>query len=497
MSKDIVQKQSIYTTILSYSGVLLGFIGNALIMPKVFSTEEIGFLRVILAIIGVFSGIFSLGIGQLVFRTYHDYVKESKYFNKYFTLFFGIAIIGGLLSFPFYYYYFDIFFEDKSFEDNTNIALFSTVYMLIFSRIIYIYLEVVLKMKMNISLTSFLQNIVIKGAPIILLGLYYFQVITYSNYIYIYLSLFLFLPVILFIKLKKDHEVNLAKPLKITSENRAGFLKLSTFGLLNTVAASVFLYLDTLMINDYLTKSEVGVYTVLYLFGQVINIPSKALKAISGVLIVKNIKDDNWSKVKSINKNGTQFLMVLSSLIFLCIYCNNDFIIFYMGPEYEMGRYVILFIGLAQLFEVFFGFNSEIISATNKYWVHLPFTLLMITLGIISNIIFIPLYGVNGAALATFLSLFFIYGVRSVYTFYRFKISLFDQNILICLIITATLSIISYYLPNLDNFYVDLIVRTFAVVLIYIPLVVSLNISKEFNRQFFKILSFLKLYKNN
>jgi O-antigen/teichoic acid export membrane protein len=94
----VIKSQSIYSTLYSYIGVVLGFVTSALLMPKIMSTEQIGFVKLIVAVTGIFASIFSFGVGQLLFRSFPIY--ENDLFKRRRLLFLAmkIALIGSVLA---------------------------------------------------------------------------------------------------------------------------------------------------------------------------------------------------------------------------------------------------------------------------------------------------------------------------------------------------------------------------------------------------------------
>ena len=115
-----------------------------------------------------FAGIFSLGVSQLIFRTFNEY--RDKNLNGYFTLILMISILGSILSLPFFLYSNDelFSFDDQISEIVESIFFTIFLYVLISARIFYISFESILRMTKNITFMSFIQNIVLKGTPLIL-----------------------------------------------------------------------------------------------------------------------------------------------------------------------------------------------------------------------------------------------------------------------------------------------------------------------------------------
>ena len=199
----VIIKESVRSTIISYLGVVIAFVSAALIMPKLLSPKEIGLIRVVLAVFGTFAGIFSLGVSQLIFRTFNEY--RDKNLNGYFTLILMISILGSILSLPFFLYSNDelFSFDDQISEIVESIFFTIFLYVLISARIFYISFESILRMTKNITFMSFIQNIVLKGTPLIFLALYFFGLITFDYLLVLYILLFILVPIVLIVYLKK------------------------------------------------------------------------------------------------------------------------------------------------------------------------------------------------------------------------------------------------------------------------------------------------------
>ena len=103
-------------------------------------------------------------------------------------------------------------------------------------------------------------------------------------------------------------------------------------------------------------------------------------------------------------------LFLIGTPIFLSIWFNIDFI-FSLIPEdktsalsFADGKWVFFILGITRLFDMFLGINGVILVNSKYYlWNMLTMPLLAI-LTIITNLVFIPIMGINGAALATLIS---------------------------------------------------------------------------------------------
>ena len=79
-----------------------------------------------------------------------------------------------------------------------------------------------------------------------------------------------------------------------------------------------------------------------------------------------------------------------------------------MKPEYSLGISIIIYIAFAQFIDAFTSVNTEILSSSKLYRYQTFFIFLMILLVVSLNYLLIPVYGIDGAAISTMLSLSFI-----------------------------------------------------------------------------------------
>ena len=478
----VIIKESSRATIISYIGVMIGFLSSALIMPKLFSTEEIGVIRVINATTGIFAGIFSFGVSQLVFRTYNRYGIE-KGINGFLSLVFFVCALGALASLPVFLIYHDqlLVFEEGISEFTSSDYFFMFVYLVIVFRIFQTGLEAMLRMTRNVTLIAIMQNFFLKGIPLVLLALIYFKIISFDNYLILYLLVFVVTPLYAFVFIRSKEGIRPGRIKGYKRKEVKSMISLATFGMLNTMAAAFFLFLDTLMVNEYMTESHVGVYTTMFLFGSVVSIPSKSLRQISGVLIVESMEKEDYDKVQEINIKSAQALLVFCGGILVMILSNLSTITGYLDPIYASGILVVLIVGIAQLFDAFMGTSSEILSASKYYWVHTPITILMIAVAVLANMWLIPIYGMNGAAIATLMGYFILHATRTIFVYTFFKIHPFSPKLILGMVIcTATIALMMY-IPNLENIYLNLIVKSLIAAIIYVPVVYVLKISHDVN----------------
>ncbi|PLW99339.1 MAG: hypothetical protein C0593_03430, partial [Marinilabiliales bacterium] len=123
-----IRKQSIIGTIVIYFGVIIGFINTGILLPKLFSTSEIGLINVLVAYATIFAQFASLGFNNATTRLFPYFrEKESKH-NGFLGLGFGVITVGYIVCLIVFFGLHHIFIEngaEKSplFRENINLIV--------------------------------------------------------------------------------------------------------------------------------------------------------------------------------------------------------------------------------------------------------------------------------------------------------------------------------------------------------------------------------------
>lgn len=479
-----IKTQSIYSTAISYIGVVIGFVTSALIMPRILATDQLGLLKLITAVTGVFASVFSFGIAQLFFRSYPIFSKDPDKLSKLFYLAIKIALLGALIALPVYIFTFeDLLNYDIEIEgfEKTETFLYA-VFIVIVVRLLYQSLFGYVRMLNQVVIDAIIQNIFLKGGVLILILLFYFEFISYSNLVYVNLALYLFLPLIILLYLVRNKSLpKIKKKVRFTKHEIKEFVSLSMFGMLTTVGGSLYIYMDTLMVSYYLGEEELGVYGTMFLFGVIVVVPARSLKSISVSVLAKAFGEDRLDEIATIYKKSSITLLIVGGYIFAGVWCNLYSVYGYLPEAFSNSAMIVFFIGLAQVIDMLTGVNNEIIASSKYYKLNTLFMIGAITTGFIANIIFIPIYGITGGALATFISITLINIIRLIAVWKLFRIQPFTihtSKVIVLLILLITgISL----LPNLDSYLLNLIYKGGLITLIYFPVIYKLNVSEDIN----------------
>lgn len=92
-----IQKQAIQNTIISYTGVILGFINTIVLQPAMLSAEELGLTRLLFSVSLLVATIFPLGLNSFTVKYLPTFRNKENGHNGYFGFLCLIASSGYLL----------------------------------------------------------------------------------------------------------------------------------------------------------------------------------------------------------------------------------------------------------------------------------------------------------------------------------------------------------------------------------------------------------------
>ena len=90
----VLLKQSFWSSLIIYLGVLIGFVNSLILFPKYLKTEEIGLLRQIISAATLLLPIAAFGISGTSIKFYPEFSNDVKSKNEFFSLQFFLSLVG-------------------------------------------------------------------------------------------------------------------------------------------------------------------------------------------------------------------------------------------------------------------------------------------------------------------------------------------------------------------------------------------------------------------
>ncbi len=478
----IIAKQSAKNTLYSYLGAIIGYVNNAVFIALYLSTEEFGLIQYLLSIILLSTSFLNLGFLNVTSRLFPYFRNKERAHNGYFTLGLMVAVFSSLLALILYYAFGKSYLDEKTIIYGQQYA-FLIVPVTIFN-IFYNFFDSFLRMNFNTTIGLFLKEVVSRLATTVSILLFAFDYIDYEVFVYLFMLSFILPAPFLALKLAMEGEFKLVKPRPfLIKKLRKAMFGIAFFGLITGLSNIAILQFDRIMIEDLLGTSEVGIYSMGFYFATLILFPIRSVKRISIAVLSESWKRKDLNNIGEVYKKSSITMLIIGLFIFVGIWGNIDNVISILTPKYEQARYVIFFIGLANLILMVSGVNLEIISTSKKYIYASVFMIITLVSIVVSNLILIPIWGVVGAAIASLISIFIFAFLRYVFVWKSFEIQPLNYHHLIILLIGFISWGVAYICPSLSNPYLDIILKGSLITVSFVPLIYLSKASEDLNQK--------------
>lgn len=468
----VIKNQAFHSSILLYIGTLLGFVTTGLITPHLLTQSEIGTIRLLLSYSSILMSLGVLGFGTVTIRFLPRFYHSTTGRHNGFL---GLLMIVGTVGIVVVWIIIELI-KPGIIENNLDKSpQFARYFFLIFPLTIFQsfynlfdnYNNALYRSSYGVFLRDFLQRILI----LIGLLLVFTQIFDFQNYLYYY-AISVCLPTLLIVMNIIQHKAFdiklnfnfLTKPL-IFSMASVGL-----FGMLNSISTIAALQIDSIMINMYLDDAAVGIYVITFYFGTLVFIPSKALNKIAPSVIAKAFKDNDLDTVRTIYEKSSHNLFMIGALLFTGLWVNLDNIFFIIPRSYEEGRNVILLIGLANLVKMAAGSNDSIIIFSKYFKISTVILVIFTILIIVFNLIFIPAFGIAGAAIATLSAIILHNLIKFTFIKWKFGFNPYSFHYLIVLAACLAIVFLVRLIPDTPNFILNILIDSLLTVAMFFPL---------------------------
>ena len=184
---------------------------------------------------------------------------------------------------------------------------------------------------------------------------------------------------------------------------------LSTFSFwlfLTSSGAMVYSYADTVMIGYYMNNHDVGVYRVVLQFTSITALATTSLLATLWPKLSRWGKTGEIRQIKeSLSRAITYGLLMAAPLCIGGILLGDKLLYYFYGADFAKGYPVLVILFIVQIINVFQSFFLTSLGAMDQQKNAFKVTSVAATANIMLNAALIPVIGIAGAAIATFVTL--------------------------------------------------------------------------------------------
>lgn len=177
---------------------------------------------------------------------------------------------------------------------------------------------------------------------------------------------------------------------------------------------------DSLMIGSFVGEYEVGIYNVAVKVALLTSITISAVNSITAPKLSESFNNDDLVEFKRIILYSTKLISFSTLPILLMIFLFPSSILSFFGDEFILAKFSLLILAFSQAINALSGSVGTILNMTGKQKVYGNILLFSLLINIVLNYLLIPIYEIEGAAIASASSLIFwnLYSVFYVYKHY-------------------------------------------------------------------------------
>lgn len=471
----IVQRQSFINTIITYVGFGLGAINILFLFTYFLDDDYHGLVAFVLSTSNIMMPLFALGVNNAIIKFYSSF-KTRNNINSFLTLMLvlplAIIVPVGLIG----YISFDWI---SGMLSQKNAIIKDYVWLIFIAAICFSYFEIFYgwaKVQMQSVFGNFMKEVFHRmGIMLLFVGIY-LDWLDVDNFIYAVVVIYAIRAVFMMF-----YAFGIRRPVLRLNKipDLPSIIKYALLIIIAGSVANIILEIDKFMIAQYIEIEKVAYYGVAIYIATVIGVPSRSMHQITNPITAKFLNSKDMMALRVLYRKSSINLFVISGLIFLGIILNINQLYEIIPPQFGDAILVVFLVSCAKLFDNLLGNNNAILFNSDYYRMALVFGAVLAILTVALNIILIPAYGIDGAAIATFIAIFVYNIAKLLFVYIKFGMLPFTANTLMTFIVIALFIGVFYYWDFDFNPFVNIILKSVLIGLSYTVVVYRLNLSED------------------
>lgn len=492
----IIQQQTVKGTFYSYLGVVIGFVTIYYLQPHSLNTEQVGLINILTPYSLLFAQFAILGFNGTA-RYFPYFRSEEKNHHGYLSLACLVSLAGFVLFTLLAFFFKDQLISTKSQKSSLFNQYFWYLIPLTFFTLFFNVFDLFARMLYDTISGRVMREFTKRILVLAVLLLIFFRWINFPIFMILWLIANILPTFLMLQRLISERVFSLKTDFAFISKDMSKkLLAICFFAILTGSAPIIIESLDKYMVNEKFGLSQTGIYSIAAYFGVVITLPARSLYSIAYTVISESWKNNDLQNIRNIYRKSCINQLVAALFIFLLVWVNVDNIFKVLPFAYAAGKYVIFFIGLGYVIDSATGVNGVILTSSRHYKYDSFFNLGLIGITIGLNLLFIPMYGITGAAIAAAATLLIFNLFRYLFILIVYKMQPFTVKSMYAVFLAVAGYFICQKLISVQqNFILDTVIRTVFITVFFGWSVYFLNLSEDIN---LFILSYLtKFSKKN
>jgi O-antigen/teichoic acid export membrane protein len=481
----IVAKQSLNNLISTYLGFGIGALNVLFLYPKFLTAEYYGLVSFLLSAGNLFWPFMALGVHNTIVKFYTSYQNKldtDKLLNFALFLPLLLGLLIGIVGYIFYDLLLNYFEGENDLVQPYIWGIFVIALATAYFEVFFAWAKVQFKSVFGTIMRELFHRLAITMLLIFL----YAELISVHLFIYLLIGVFVLRAVVML-----GYAINLYTP-RFSFQLPPRLKDLLNYSLLifiaGTVAVALF-DLDKVMIEYFMPIENVSIYGIAIYIATVIAVPSKAMHQITNPITAKYLNHGENDLLKDLYIRSSNTLFVISGFVFTLIVTNVNQLYEIIPEEYRVGVSIVFLISLVKLTDNILGNNNSIIFNSKYYKTVLMAGVVLVGVAFALNLWLIPVYGIYGAAYATFIS-FLAYNIfKLLFVRITFGIHPFNRKSFFIFLMISVLTGSFYFWDFSTDFaLMNIIFKSVIISTIYFIISLKGGLSKDLTDLYLKVI---------
>jgi O-antigen/teichoic acid export membrane protein len=425
----IIKKDALKITIISYLGLIIGYVNKGVLFLIFLTTEQIGLLSLIVAVGLLLAQFSNLGMSYTVWRFFPFFRNKEKRNFGFFQFSLIVTLIGVLiftflailLKEPITSFYVE---KSKEFEE-----YYYWIIPIGVSFAFFLTFDVFLRGLNKNVISAVATELIIRLFVTVCIIFFAFGWINFYHLLILHSASYLIPTLVLGLQLFKNKELHWRlSDIAIPQRFKRIMFSYSIYTYINFIGAILVVSLDTIMVASMIGLDATGVYSTTIFIVSGLLIPYKTLIRISSPLVAKYWKERDFTRMKELYTRISSVSLVIALITFLAFWINRVELFHFLPPAFADGMYIFLILMIGKVSDMYCGLNGTIFISSKKYKFDLIFTGLLLFVVYFLNLLLIPEYGVFGAAVSTSIAYAISNFGRLLFVYFAYKMHPFKLS---------------------------------------------------------------------
>ena len=412
-------KAILVTLFLRVLGVVTLF-GFSLFLTNNYSSEIVGNYELIRVFVLVISCVGILGIDQSIYQFVGKLKAENAFENSLYQLYMQIIkllIISSIIIIGLFYlipkqWILNFYSDDELIYNYIE----KSILLLIFYSLTIVNTEILRGLNL-INISELFRNF-LKFTPVILGSILLLSIgepiFIIDFYLYGFVLLSIISTVVVLNRIKLIQKSNVVSNQFITF-SKSEIAVLSYPMAISGFCFFVMLSVDVFLLKRYFSNSHVAYYSIAVKFLTILSLVIVAINVNISPKIAEHYFSSNKKELLSLLSKSRMMICLINWTTGIFLIGLGKILLGFFGEEYVQAYQPMVILVFGQMIASLFGSVAVALNMIGKQIIFQRILVVSTVINIVSNVIFIPKYGMNGAAISFVMSLLFWNLISSLY----------------------------------------------------------------------------------